>query len=349
MPYKSPVNDLIGLDIGITSIKLVELTGKSARDARVTAWSRLFMGTPEQPMSGGLPEPEILAKHIRLAVMQSGSKSRNAAISVGGAAAITKIIRLVNLSENDMMYQIEAEIDRHIAYKADDIYFDFEVVGPSASTQDLVDVILSAARKDHTDHLLAAVEQAGLQCELIDLAPYALERVGRLFAQDQSCYGIVDIGELATNLYAFDKQGVMIFSREVESGVQRLLTAICHAYGMNMLEADQSIMDNNLPSDFSSEILHPFLSQIGQNINRMLQFYYSASGELPAINTLWLAGEGAYLDGVAHVVQNAVGLPVALIDPFEKTASGTRNLAAGRRLSPSLSLATGLAMRSFDQ
>ena len=150
---------LIGLDISSSSVKLLELARKGERfHVETYAVEPL---PPNAVSDKQITEPKLVAEAIGRAVNRAGTRTRQAAVAVSGAAVISKIIEMpAALSDDEMEEQIRAEADQYIPYPIDEVNVDFELVGKNAKNSEMVDVLLAACRKEQVDQRCAAIELA---------------------------------------------------------------------------------------------------------------------------------------------------------------------------------------------
>ncbi len=103
-----------------------------------------------------------------------------------------------------------------------------------------------------------------------------------------------------------------------------------------------------LPPDYETEVLQPFKEALAQQVNRSLQFFYSSS-QYHSVDSILLAGGNAMIPGIAGLVESAVGTHTEVFNPFIGMSVAPRvNAQALTNDAPSLMIASGLALRSFD-
>jgi len=103
-----------------------------------------------------------------------------------------------------------------------------------------------------------------------------------------------------------------------------------------------------LPDDYNEEVLTPFREAVVQQVARALQFFFGAS-QYNAVDYVVLAGGTASIQGLTEMVEEKTGTPTLVANPFANMAVGSRvNASALSNDAPSLMIACGLAMRSFD-
>jgi len=364
---------LLGIDISSTAIKLVELARTGSYSAglyRVQAFAHELL-PPAAVTEKKIADIEAVGTAIRKAVTRSRSKARHAAVAVAGSAAITRVISLpVNLSDAEIQAQIQLEADQYIPYPLEEVNIDFDVIGPSANGNDLVDVLLAASRRENVDDRVAVLDIAGLTPEIVDIETYAMERAcllqleraptfvaksptihlgkdGRPPAAEKHIVAVVDVGAASTNLHVI-YNGKIVYTREQNFGGNQLLDEIQRRCDVPRDEARLKLIRGGLPENTETEVIGPFKEALAQQIGRGLQFFYSASS-YGRINQLLLAGGAAGISGIDELVEQRLEFPVEIANPFaDMTSASVVDAEALKRVAPSMMIAVGLALRGFD-
>lgn len=342
---------LLGVDISSTSVKLLELS-KSGNRYRVEAYAVEPL-PPNSVMEKNITDVELVGEAVGRAVKKSGSRLKTAACAVAGSAVITKIITMPSdLTEEEMESQIQVEADQYIPYPLEEINLDFEVLGPSETDPNRVNVLLAASRSDNVDVRVAALELGGLTAKVVDVEAFALESsVGLIARNDPNDYGtlvaVADIGATMTTLSVLEDFNI-IYTREQMFGGRQLTEEIMRRYGLSYEEAGLAKRQGGLPDNYEPEVLEPFKFSMVQEVNRALQFFFSSS-KYGAVDSIILAGGCASIPGVAEMIEEKTGTTVRPANPFANmaVASGVRAQALAND-APALMIACGLALRSFD-
>ena len=169
---------LLGLDISSTAVKLLELSQHSSRaGVRYRVESYAVEPLPSTAVvEKNIADVDAVGKAIRNVVRKAGTRNKRAAVAVSGSAVITKLISMpAALSDREMESQIQLEADQYIPYPLEEVNIDFQVLGASDKSSELVDVLLAASRSENVDDRVAALELAGLSCEIVDVEAYAME------------------------------------------------------------------------------------------------------------------------------------------------------------------------------
>jgi len=342
---------VLGLDISSTSVKLLEL---SAAGNRYRVESYAVAALPANAVvEKNINEIDGVSDVVRRVVEQAKTKLKTVAVAVSGSAVITKIIEMDGtLSEDQMESQIALEADQYIPYPLDEVAIDFEVQNPLENNPERVEVLLAACRRENVDLRVETLRQAGLTAKVVDVEAYAMERAFSLIKDnvehdEQATVAIVDIGATMTTLSVLSGGGT-IYTREQLFGGKQLTEEIQRRYGLSADEAVVAKKQGGLPDDYEPEVLDPFKETVVQQITRSLQFFFSSS-QFNDVDHIVLAGGVASMPGLAALVQEKLGTPTSVANPFANMTVASRvNAAALSNDAPALMIACGLALRSFD-
>lgn len=345
---------LVGLDISTSSVKLLELSRKGSRYT-VEAYAVEPL-PPNAVTDKQITDPKLVGEAIGRAMNRAGTRTRHAAVAVAGASVITKIIEMpASLSDDDMEEQIKAEADQFIPYPIEEVSLDFQVLGVSAKNPEMLDVMLAACRKEQVEQRCAAVEFAGLTAKVVDIEAQALENACQFLEHQMPDGGhnktiaLVDMGATSTSVMVLHDLST-IYTRDQAFGGRQLTEDVMRTYQMSHDEALKAIRAESLPEDYDAEILQHFVSDMAQQIDRSLQFFFSAATSFTNIDQIILAGGCAHIPGVAERIQDRLQIPTVIAHPFSQmTVSSKAKPAALAKDEASLMIACGLAWRTFDE
>ena len=216
-----------------------------------------------------------------------------------------------------------------------------------------VDVLIAASRIENVDTRLDSLEIGGLEAKVVDIEIYALERAFQVLHSQlpddfhNKVIALVDIGASLTTLSVIH-QGKSIYNREQVFGGSQLTEEIMRRYGLSFEEAGMAKKQGGLPDDYEPEVLEPFKESILQQVSRALQFFYSSS-QFGDVDHIVLAGGCAAIEGLDELIEERLGHGATLANPFADMSLSSRvNAQALSNDAPSLMVACGLALRSFD-
>ena len=342
---------MLGVDISSSAVKLIELS-KAGSDFKVEAY-RVLPLPANTIVDKNIADLDALSETIASVVKRSGSKLTDIVAAVSSSSVITKEIELpAGLTELQMEMQIEVEADQYIPYPMEEVAFDFDVLGEVEDNPDLVRVLLAACRQENVEHRRQALEMAGFNPKVIDVESFAVERAYKLIEGqlDEVSNQVVAIADIGATVFSFTVlvDGKIIYNREQLFGGKQLTEEIQRRYGLSWEEAGEAKRKGGLPEDYATEVLAPFKESLVQHITRSLQFFYSSS-HFNYVDQLFLAGGVSALEGLVDEVEQVIGLPTAVANPFANMQlHKSINPTALANDAPAMLLAVGLAMRSFE-
>ena len=342
---------VIGLDIGSTSVRLLQLSSHgSGYQIDHFAMEPLGEGVV---VDKAVQDVEEASNVISRAVRSSGTRAKSCAIAVSGSAVFTKTISLpVDLADADVESQVQIEANQYIPYPLDEVSLDFEVLGPSPRNADLMDILLAASKSENVESRQDAIDTAGLKAKVVDVEAFAIANAFELIRKRDGvnrseAVGFFDIGYDLTTLLVI-KGGRVIYTRDHPFGGHQLLEETQRRYDMTVEQASFFERNEEAPEDFEEEVLEPFQLNIVHQISRALQFYAS-SNEYSQISTIYLSGGVASLKGLAAMVQQELGMTTRVADPVTgMDIAENVAVTALKRNATSLMIAMGLALRGFD-
>ena len=345
---------LLGIDVSASSVKLVELVPGARAGMRL---ERYAIEPIERGaiVDGNIERPEAVADALTRAIRRTGTRTRQVAMALPSAAVIAKRITLpAGLQEEDYEVQVESEANQYIPFSMDEVNLDFQILGPAAQNDEDVEVLLAASRKEKIDDRIAIAEMAGLKPVVIDVEPYAARTAIDHVTSHLPNHGegmilaVFDVGQSTTRLTVV-LNGQTIFEREQSFGGSQLTQDIVRLYGLTTEEAELKKKSGDLPDNYGSELLSPFVEQGATEVARSLQFFYTST-PFTRIDRIFLAGGCAVTAGLAEAVAERAQVPTEIMSPFQgmEVAGGIRERQL-RLDAPGLMVGCGLAMRRFDR
>lgn len=351
MLFKKKVKRLLGIDIGSSSIRVVDLDRSgSTYVLNGYAIEDLPLGVVSDR---NIHDIEAVGKALEKAIKLAGTRVSNAAVAVGGSSVITRTVEIAKgLSDADVEIQLQLEADQYIPYPLDEVSIDFARVGPSANDETKEEILLAACRKESIETRESVLTYAGLTAGVVDLESYAMERAATLLPIAQkagsiSPFAVVDIGS-STLSFNIIFNGHIIYNREQIFGGRQLTEEIQRHYGLTFLDAERAKKKGELPEDYEQSVLQGFMDQISDQIARSMQFFF-ATGQYSTVDGIILSGGSVRIEQLASYIQSKLDMPTERANPFSTMKLSSRvNASALIQDAPSLMVACGLAMRSFD-
>jgi type IV pilus assembly protein PilM len=271
------------------------------------------------------------------------------------SAVITKKIMLpAGLREEELELQVESEANQYIPFSLDEVSLDFCVMGPSATSVGDIEVLIAASRKDKVQDRQGLAEAAGLKPVVLDIESHASRlAISRVVAAlpnsgKDALVALFEIGADTTSLNVL-RDDEMLYDRDQAFGGSQLTQLISRQYGFSFEEAEQKKLTADLPEDYETLILAPFVDSLSQEIGRALQYFFTSTPH-HKVHYVMLAGGTATLPGLKDRITELTGFASLVVNPFDNMKLGpTVRESRVQREAPSYLTACGLAMRRFLQ
>ena len=346
--FKKKLPPIVGLDIGTRQIKAVWL--EQSKDGFV------LQGYACEPINKiafserdikDYESVSIALKKIRKSLK---TKLKLANVAVAGTSVISKIVYMdPEQSDYDLENQIEIEADSLIPYPLEEVYLDFEEMGPSATHTGKVNVLLTAAHKDLVDSRLLLAREANFEPKIVDMENYAIGNAMDFFhtphTEDMPLC-CINVGASLLQICVI-KNGDVIYTKEHAFGLNQLINDISAIHMVERETAERQLLDGTLSGNWVEDTLPIFAANLQQNINRALQMYMSTlHAERPT--KILFSGGAATIEPLVDILKQDLGLEVDCFNPFSNMSISPK-LDATRlsKIAPQLAIAAGLASRSF--
>ena len=341
------------MDISSSSIKMVEMVDAGKGAIRVERY--VIEPLPKDAtLDGNIANLEVVVEAVQRAWKKLATRTKNVAMAIPTAAVITKkIIVPAGLREEELEVQVESEANQYIPFALEEVNLDFQVVGPSPSSPEEVEVLIAASRKEMVEDRVAVAQASGLKAVCMDVEAYAVQTAFDLIKVqfpndgfDQNVV-LVDIGANLMNITVL-RNDQQIYTREQPFGGAQLTQDIMRQYGMSQEEAEAAKRSGGLPENYESEVLRPFMENVALEIQRAMQFFFTST-PYNTVDHILLTGGSAVIPGLDDVVSTRTQVNTVVANPFANMSISPR-IQLKRLVSdaPSLMIACGLAMRRFD-
>ena len=347
----SKSTNLIGLDIGSSSIKVVELEeGKKGRKLKNIGITLL----PPNSIEEGYPkEQELIASAIKNIFKNLKINNKNVAISVSGYSVIIKKITVGLEDIEGLEGKITEKAEQYIPFDLKEVNIDFEVLeSPEIGSEEAPstrDVIVVAAKKDIIDAYMELISSAKLNPVVMDVDAFALQNAFEINMEDISgCYAIVSIGanQLIINTI---KDGVSIFTRDSAYGGDQITKGIMERLGISYEDAEMIKMGGKKTEnkEVIKEVFISVVSEWSKEIKRAIDFIYSTYPD-ETIDKVYLCGGSCRIPGLLRHLEAEIDIPVEIFNPFKSLQINKKRFDKDylQYIAPQAAIAVGLALRS---
>jgi type IV pilus assembly protein PilM len=350
---KAKAPPVLGVDISSSSVKIVELAEAGKGLYRVERYA-IEPLPKDTVVDGNIANIEAAGEAMTRAWKIMGTRIKHVALALPAAAVITKKVLLSSsLREEDMELQVQSEANQYIPFSLDEVNLDFHVIGPASGSDEEVEVLIAASRKEKIEDRVAVAQAAGLKTQIMDVESFAVQTAFELMlgatsgVQSDDITVIVDIGAQITRVTVMHK-GQVVYTREQQLGGYQLTQDIARHFDMPMEEAEVAKRTGGLPDNYGPDVLQPFNEKLVMEIQRALQFFFTST-QFNKVDHIILSGGCAMLEGLEEMVANRTQVHTLVANPFSNMALSSK--VKPRQLTidaPSLMVACGLAMRRFD-
>ncbi len=348
-------SSMVGLDIGSSSVKAVEVVGRGRERGFELKGLGIAALPPEAIVQGAFLDSAAIVSAIREAVQEAGTRNRNVAVGVSGHSVIVKKVSLARQTRSELEDAIQWEAEQYIPFDVNEVHLDFQILD-SSSESDQMDVLLVAAKKDLVDDYVQVIAEAGLKATCVDVAGFAVENTfeANYDVADDESIALVNIGAQVVNINVVQR-GVPAFTRDITVGgnqyteeIQRSLSlGFSDAERVKLGESEESGTREVVPQEIDQAV-RQVTEQVVDEIGRSLDFFAATSMD-SQIERIVLCGGGAKVPGLDEAFSVRTGLEVERLDPLARMLPQERFDAAYlEEVGPTLGVGVGLAMRRLN-
>src|SRR5215471_1586918 len=341
---------LVGLDIGSSSVKAVELTNvKTGYELTGFAYESL---SPDAVVDGAIMDAPAVAESIRR--MTANFKPKTVATGVSGHSVIVKRVVVPAASKEEVEASIQFDAEQYIPLDFTEVNLDYQIVGPGTTSceEPGMEVVLVAAKKDKIQNHTNVIRMAGRNPEIVDIDAFALQNVyeANYSVRANDTVALLNIGASLMNIN-ITKGGMPLFIRDVSVGGNQYTDILQKELQLNFQEAEDLKLGKTGGSEV--EMVQPLLESITEMLIMEVQKTFDFFRETypsETISRVLICGGTSRMLGLAEHIQATFGYPTEILNPFKAITIGPKvDAAKATSLGPALAVAVGLALRGFDQ
>ena len=341
---------LVGLDIGSSAVKVVELRRSG------TTYSLVAAGVEPLPhesvIDGAIVDAGVVSDAIRRVYKRLNLKTKEVSVSLSGHAVIVKKISLPLMPDEELRNAIQWEARQHIPFDRSDVDLDYQVMEDSVASpkSGQLDVLLVAAKKEKIQDYTAVVSQAGCVPVVLDVDAFALQNAYELNAgvQPERVRVLVNAGASSINLNVV-RGRQSVFTRDVAIGGNAYSEALQRELNLPFEDADRlkkGVSVGSVTCDDAEPVIRGVTQHLLQEVSKTLDFFRETAAT-DRFDGLMLSGGTAGIEGFAEALADRFEIDVQPFDPFGRMTVDPRLLGPEKRaeIGPVLAVATGLALR----
>ena len=348
--FFSRSKNLVGLDIGSSSIKAVEL--KELGKGR--GYQLVNMGmeplSPEAIVDGAIMDSGLVIETIQRVFSANKIKGSEVAISLSGHSVIIKKISLPVMNPEELAESIQWEAEQYIPFDIEDVNIDYQVLdGSRSGGEGNMDVLLVAVKKDKINDYTSVINQAGKNAAVADVDVFALQNAyeANYESSPGKLVALVNIGAAVTNITIIHN-GSSIFWRDISVGGNHYTDALCKELNLTREQAEDAKrgISAEAPHDRVMSIIDAVNEQVGTEIQKTLDFFKTTSAS-EAVSQIQLAGGAAQTPNLTSYLANRFDTPVEQLNPLRRIQINERAFPPDKvePMQAAMTVAVGLALR----
>ncbi|MFA5069866.1 MAG: type IV pilus assembly protein PilM [Patescibacteria group bacterium] len=350
----------LGLDLGTSSIKLVELAAFGTEPRLLT------YGFIEEPTDMVKSDSELargrLVSFLKQLIKKTKVGSNKVVAALPSFTVFSSIISLPAMSKKDLNAAVRWEAKKFVPMPLEEMVLDWRLLkettgekggamaAMSMRSREMIKnyrILLTAAPKNLVKRYIELFKALNLTIVSLETEAFALER--SLIGSDPSPMMIVDIGALASDISVI-YEGVPILNRGIDIGGETITRAVANALNIDLERAEQFKRDFGLSAGSGAQGQIPktiefVLSSLINEIRHVFTLYRNVE-EAP-IEKIVLSGGSAFLPQLPEYLSRLFNIKVIIGDPWSRIAYPAELKPALEEIGPRFSVAAGLAMREI--
>jgi type IV pilus assembly protein PilM len=341
---------LVGLDIGSSAIKLVEVKagGKAGAEFQLMNIG-LEPLAPEAIVDGAIMDSGSVIDAIQRLFTTLKVKNPGVATNVAGNAVIVKKISLPQMSPEELAESIHWEAEQYIPFDIQDVALDYEVVEGGGSGGNM-DVVLVAVKKDKISDHTSVITQAGKSPQVVDVDVFALQNCYEInYGVDPGrVIALLNIGAALMNINIF-KNSTSIFNRDIAIGGNQYTDAIQKEMNLSFDQAE-AVKRSGRAEGAGGASVQSVLQAVSENValevQKTLDFFKAMSSE-DRIDRIFLSGGASRTLGLRELLADRFEAGIEFLNPFNNVTYNPRDFDPDyiNEIAPSAAIAVGLSAR----
>lgn len=364
-------NQLIGLDIGSSTIKAIKL--KKLKEGFELTGAEIISVSSE---SADEMDPDVkhalFVNSIKKIIKQKNISVNKVVTAIPSDSAIIRYIKVPYMTEDELKNMIPYDAEQYIPLGMDQVVFDYKVLNEiEEENQKKLEVLLVAVKNETMGQHLALLKDAGVEPVVIDVDSFSLCNAYSLNVNDESESGgkadtvaIINMGAKFTTITICEKD-IPHLTRDVNIGGNNFTKEIQREFNLSFAQAEEmkkqhavivveseALLLNSMPSsddDKSSRIFEaitPALNKLLNDVRRSFDYYESTVKRKP-VQKILLSGGTSKIKNIDRFLSERLGMPVEINYPFKNININSKNFDFDylRANAVHFNVALGLALR----
>ncbi len=352
---------VLGIDIGPSSIKVVQLKKKKGR-AILETYGELSLG-PYAGLEIGRStnlSTEQIAQAVVDVLRESNTTTNKCGMSIPMGSSLVSFIKLPRVDEKQLAQMVPLEARKYIPVPISEVSLDYLIVPRNESTasayqnseakpeDNTIDVLLVVIHNDAMARNKEITKVAKLDTAFSEIEIFGSMR--SVLEPGSAPQMIIDFGSGSTKIYIIER-GILHVSHVISRGSQDITLAISKSLGISIDEAEKIKRERGLLKKDGeqmdiNEVTSLTLDYIFSEIGRTILSYQKKTER--NISKIFLTGGGVLLKGFKEKAESSFSVPVVTAEPFSKVEYPAFLESVLKQAGPSFAVALGLALRRLQ-
>lgn len=344
-----PTMNFFGLDVGSSSLKLVELKNDRAHGKTLQNFANFPLAHPVNLSSDPPEELRELSVSIKEFVDSQPISSNKVVVALPESIIFTRVFSLPKMPEKDLSEAMRYETQQYIPVPIADVSLDYQVIEGKASVEGQMEVLIIAAPKVLVSKFLKVLNDASLEVVGLETETVAVTR--SLIPDNKTPSTLlVNIGALTTDL-AVVSSGAVRFTRSIATGGMALARAISQSLGFDLNQAEEYKrtygFDSTQLEGKIMQAIKPIFDVVIDEIKRSSAFY-NAHHKEDVVRRAVVCGGTASLPGILVYMASSLDLEVVYGNPWQRVYVPPKfSLKDLEENGPNFSVAVGLSLKDL--
>jgi len=341
---------ILALNVGSGKLVLAEFSVKAGQAPTMVRYGQ----APLPADAEGEPLGMAVEAALREVMRETGIRPAPVLLALPGQTVFPRFVKLPSVARDKLAQMIQYEAEQNVPFPINEVVWDYELIGNDDLGEQ--NAMIVAVKTETARVLIDAVVRAGLDPELVDIAPMAIYNALRYNCPDlDGCSLVVDIGARSTNLIF--SEGEKVFSRSIPVAGNAITQEIAKTFQMTNDDAESlkcahgfvaqggvfAVDDETL--DRISKVVRNVMTRLHAEISRSINFYRSQQGGT-APKRIFLTGGSAVMPHMDDFFKEKLQTEVLFLNPFVNIQLGAAvDVARVERDAFVLVEAVGLALR----
>jgi len=361
---KQTSNSVVGVDIGSSSIKVVELK-KRKEKAILQTYGEIALGpyTSVEVGQSTKLDPSKISEALVDVLKEANTSTSSSAIAIPMSSSMVSIFRMPKMNDKQLGQMIPVESRKYIPVPISEVTLDWFVIPTTknddqeevqekpkkVTPKDFIEVMVVAIHNDVLSNINNIVGSTTLTPSFFEVEMFSTIR-STIDSVDNASVMIVDIGAAATKVY-ISERGIIRDSHIISRGSQRITQNLVQTLNIEFSHAEQlkrnygrnNEAHDNALTDAIAWVIDPLFSDIKNIISR----FQLKNNKV--VSKIVFVGGGSLLSGLTEKAQTKLNTEAVVGDPFLKVETPAFLADILKETGANFSVALGLALRKLQE